>query len=59
MNKRTLNAWIKKLDKSMKGIAKERDLLDSLISEAEDLRENCDTAWNNLQDARDGLSEMV
>ena len=43
----------------MAGVAIERDKLDELISEMEDLRENCDEAWDHLERARDALSEMV
>ena len=43
----------------MLGVAKERDKLDTLISEAEDLREDCEEAWDHMQRARDALSEMV
>jgi hypothetical protein len=40
-------------------IARERDNLDDLISELEHLRDNCQTAYDNLWYARDALSELV
>jgi len=51
--------WISEIEKRMAGVAAERDKLDELISELGDLREDCDNAWNLLQDARDALSELV
>jgi hypothetical protein len=54
-----VKSWIKTIETRMAGIAKERDKLDEAISEMEVLRENCDTAWNDLQSARDALSELV
>ena len=49
----------KKLAARQDGVAAERDKLDDAISEMETLRENCDTAWDCLQDARDALSQLV
>jgi len=43
----------------MAGVAAERDKLDELISEMQSLRDDCDDAYNALQDARDALSKMV
>ncbi len=50
---------IKQIKKRENAVAKERDKLDELISELGDLREDCDEAWENLQSARDALSELV
>lgn len=50
---------MKEITKRQASVALERDKLDELISEVTDLREDCDNAWNNLQDARDALSELV
>lgn len=43
----------------MKAVAKERDKLDEAIADMEQLRECCDRAWEDLQSARDALSELV
>lgn len=50
---------ITEIDKRMAAVGKERDRLDKFISEVEDLREDCDEAWDHLQRARDALSELV
>jgi len=47
------------LAKHQKAIARERDKLDKTIAELSHLRDNCDTAWQDLQAARDALSELV
>jgi len=49
----------KEIAKRMAAVAIERDKLDEVISDATDLREDCDEAWDHLQRARDALSEMV
>lgn len=54
-----VKSWINTIDKRQEAIAKERDKLDEAIAEMIGLRECCDRAWNNLQDARDALSELV
>lgn len=43
----------------MKALAKERDKLDELISEADQLRDNIETALADMDHARDSLSELV
>jgi hypothetical protein len=43
----------------MQGVAKERDKLDELISELNQLKESCDKAYDDMQSARDALSELV
>jgi len=50
---------IKEISKRMDAVGKERDKLDDLITELGQLRDNCDTAWCDLQNARDALSELV
>lgn len=55
----TIKRAIKLMDARMAGVAKERDKLDELISEMEGLRENCRTAYDDMQRARDSLSELV
>lgn len=60
LNKRmSFAALIRKLDKQMTAIGIERDKLDDLISEASALLDDCDEARENLQRARDALSELV
>lgn len=44
------------LEKQQNKVAKIRDELDNQISEMEQLREDCQEAWDNLGDARDALS---
>jgi predicted transcriptional regulator len=51
--------WIKQIEMRQKAIAKERDKLDDVISDMEGLREDCDEAWQYLQNARDALSKLV
>ena len=56
---KSINAIIRDIDKRMAAVAKERDKLDELICELEHLKYNCQTAWEDLQHARDALSELV
>jgi flagellin-like hook-associated protein FlgL len=56
---RQIAGWAKTVEKRMAGVAKERDKLDETIAELEQLRGNCREAYDNLQIARDALSEMV
>ena len=55
----TINNAIKQIQKRMDAVGKERDKLDDLISELEHLKWNCEEAYENLQRARDALSELV
>ena len=50
---------IKKIEKRYIAIGKERDKIDSMIDDLTDLRDCCDRAWDDLQHARDALSELV
>ena len=59
MTKSQTRKLIQRLDGRMKAVAKERDRIDALISEYDTLRENCDVAWEHLQNARDELSQLV
>lgn len=52
-------AMIKRIEKEMEMVAKRRDAIDDLISEASDLKESCERALDALQEARDALSELV
>ena len=51
--------WIKKLEAHKIVIGKERDALDEVISDAEELKECCMTAYENIQCAIDALSELT
>jgi hypothetical protein len=51
--------WIDKIEMQMKAIADERDKIDDLISELSQLRDNCQTAYEDPYHARDALSELV
>lgn len=59
MNHRTIAKWDREIAKRQGGVAKERDKLDALIAELTSLRETCDRAYDDLQSARDALSELV
>lgn len=59
MNKTQINHTIKQIEKHMARVAKERDSLDVFIDELEGLKENCLEAYDNLQCARDALSQLV
>jgi len=50
---------IKKIEQVMVNVAKERDKLDDLIDTATSLKEDCDNAYDAMQQARDALSELV
>ena len=54
-----IQAAIKSIEARRIAVGKERDKLDDLIGELEHLRSNCDTAFDDLQHARDALSELV
>jgi hypothetical protein len=54
-----LGTIYKNIESHQKAIAKRRDKLDEFIDELSGLRECCDQAWNDLQSARDSLSEYV
>lgn len=55
----TINNAIKQIEKRMVAVGKERDKLDDLVGELEHLKENCASAYDDLQRARDSLSELV
>ena len=57
--KRQINSWDKIIAKRQAAVAAERDKLDDVIEELKMLRENCRSAWDALQSARDALSEIV
>jgi len=55
----TFEDAIKEIDIRMLAVAAERDKIDSLIDELRHLSWNCEDAHDNLQRARDALSEIV
>lgn len=57
--KRDAAKWQKMIDKHIAGIAKQRDALDDTINQLTDLKECCDRAHENLECARDALSELT
>jgi hypothetical protein len=50
---------IAEIEKRRDAVGKERDRLDDLIGELEGLRDSCDRAYCDLQNARDALSELA
>jgi chromosome segregation ATPase len=54
-----ISTIIKQIEKRRDAVGKERDKLDDLISELEELRNCCERAWDDLQTARDALSELA
>ena len=59
MDKRTVKSWLKKIEQQRAKVAKTRDGLDDAISEMEGMRDCCDRAYDDLQNARDALSEFA
>ena len=57
--KRQIEGWIRMLEKRKKALAKERDALNDLLDELEELRGSCDAALEALQNAVEHLSELV
>jgi hypothetical protein len=56
---RQLAAMVCKIEKHRDAVGKTRDALDEAICELEGLKYCCDEAWDNLQSARDALSELA
>ena len=59
LTQRQINSIMKKIEKHRDAVARDRDALDNAIAELEGLRGTCDEAWDNLQRARDALSELA
>lgn len=55
----TLANASRQIEKRMIAVGKERDRIDELIGELEHLKWNCQSAYEDLQHARDALSELV
>jgi len=55
----TLKRILLEIKNSKRRIAQERDMLRELITEAEQLFSNCESAEDNLERAADALSELV
>jgi predicted translin family RNA/ssDNA-binding protein len=56
---RQISAMIRKIEKHRNAVGKTRDALDEAIAELEGLKDCCDQAWDDLQRARDALSEFA
>jgi hypothetical protein len=56
MTKRQIAAMMAKIEKHRVAVGKVRDKLDEGIGEMEALRDCCDRAMDDLQNARDALS---
>jgi len=54
-----ISELIKEIQLAMDRVGVERDRIDDIISNAEQLRDNCQTAYDDLWHARDALSELV
>ena len=52
-------AIMEEIETRMKGVASERDKLDEMIGDLTSLKEDCENAYDCLQNARDALSELV
>jgi dsDNA-specific endonuclease/ATPase MutS2 len=59
MTEKQIRKVIGEIIKSQKAIAKERDKLDELISEWDQLKFDCEGAWRSLQEAREYLSQLL
>jgi septal ring factor EnvC (AmiA/AmiB activator) len=59
LTKTKIKSIIRGIDKHMIKIAQDRDKLDEFISDLNSLKEDCDSAYDALIDARDALSRMV
>jgi len=59
MNKRTVAAWIKKLEAHRAKVAKVRDELREAMYEMEAMRDTCVEAYENIDAAIDRLSELA
>ncbi len=58
-NKQTVNTLNKQIEACKKNIAKERDKLRDLISDAQTIADNCDEAIDDLERAADCLSQYL
>jgi hypothetical protein len=59
VNKRIASTLEKKIAACIARIGKERDKLDALLDEAESVRDSCREAVEQLESARDTLSQYV
>lgn len=59
LGKFTISEAVVEVEKRMVAVGEERDRIDNLIMELEGLKENCREAYDDLQRARDSLSELV
>jgi len=59
MTKSKIQKWLKAIERQQDTIEKERDRLDDMIANMEDLKDDCYEAWEHLDNARDALSRLV
>ncbi len=59
MKTRTIATAIRALEKEKQALAKRRDALRALSSELDDLKESCESAFEDLECCIDKLSELV
>lgn len=59
MNKRTINSWMKKIEKKREEVGLLRDKLREMQDEVAALEESCERAWDGLDSAIDALSELA
>lgn len=57
--KENVTEIITQIEKHRDAVGAERDRLDSFIDELSALRDTCEKAWDDLQRARDALSEQA
>lgn len=58
MDAREVKKMVKRLEATQKALGKHKDKLNDIISECEMLRDECETAYCALQDAREALSDV-
>ena len=59
LTSKQISSMMKRVEKHRDAVSKVRDALDDAIAELEGLRGCCDAAWDDLQRARDALSELA
>lgn len=57
--KREIKAWIAKIERHRAEVAKARDRLNESIDEMESLRDCCERAHQDLENAIEALSELA
>lgn len=59
LNKKQMQAVVRRIEKQKAIIAKARDELRDLISEVSDIADNCDSAIDHIESAADDLSHYL